>query len=59
MSVQKKIRSLLQVDYNKSAKSCNPCMNECKKVNKKIKGRKLSTVSNKEIKQLIKVFVSS
>ena len=56
--LRKKIKSLFNVDYNKSAKSCNPCMNECKKVNKKIKGRKLSTVSNKEIKQLIKVFSS-
>ena len=55
----KNIKSLFQVNYNKSAFSCNPCMNACKKVNKKINGRKLSTVSNKEIKQILKVFVSS
>ena len=57
--IEKKIKNLFQVDYNKSAFSCNPCMDACKKVNKKINGRKLSTVSNKEIKQILKVFVSS
>ena len=54
----KKIRSLFDVDYNKSTKSCNPCMNVCKKVNNKINGRELSTVSNNEMKKLIKVFSS-
>ena len=54
----KKIKSLFDVDYNKSTKSCNPCMNVCKKVDNKIDGRKLSTVSNKEMKELIKVFSS-
>ena len=49
----KKIKSLFDVNYNKSAKSCNPCMNACKKVNKKINGRELSKVSNNEIKELI------
>ena len=52
MSVKKKIRSLFQVDYNKSAKSCNPCMDVCKKINKKINGKKLSNVSNKKVKVL-------
>ena len=55
----KNIKSLFQVNYNKSAFSCNPYMNACKKVNKKINGRKLSKVSNKEIKKILKVFVSS
>ena len=54
----KKIRSLFDVDYNKSTKSCNPCMNVCKKVNNKINGRELSTVSYNEMKELIKVFSS-
>ena len=54
----KKIKSLFNVDYNKSAKSCNPCMNACKKVNNKINGRKLSKVSNSEMKELLKVFSS-
>ena len=57
--LKKKIKNLFQVNYNKSAFPCNPCLDACKKVNKKINGRKLSTVSNKEIKQLLKVFVSS
>ena len=52
--LEKKSKSLFNVNYNKSAKSCNPCMNACKKVNKKINGRELSEVSNNEIKELIK-----
>ena len=54
----KKIKSLFDVDYNKSTKSCNPCMNVCKKVDKKINGRELSKVTNDEMKELIKVFSS-
>ena len=54
----KKIKSLFDVDYNKSTKSCNPCMNVCKQVNNKINGKELSTVSNNEMKELIKVFSS-
>ena len=56
--LKKKIKSLFNVNYNKSAKSCNPCMNACKKVNKKINGRKLSTVNINEIKEIMKVFSS-
>ena len=58
MLLKKKIKSLFNVNYNKSAKSCNPCMNACKKVNNKINGRELSKVSNNEIKELIKVSIS-
>ena len=54
----KKIKSLFHVNYNKSTKPCNPCMNVCKKVNNKINGRELSKVSNNEIKELIKVSIS-
>ena len=54
--LKKKIKSLFHVDYNKSTKSCNPCMNVCKKVNNKINGRKLSKVSSNEMKELVKVF---
>jgi hypothetical protein len=54
----KKIKSLFHVNYNKSAKSCNPCMEACKKVDRKINGRELSDVSNNEMKKLIKVFSS-
>ena len=56
--IKKKIISLFDVDYNKSTKSCNPCMDVCKKVNNKINGRKLSKVTNNEMKELIKVFSS-
>ena len=56
--ITKKVQSLFDVSYNKSAKSCNPCMNVCKKVNNKINGRELSKVSNNEMKKLIKVFSS-
>ena len=56
--IKEKIQSLFDVDYNKSTKTCNPCMNVCKKVNNKINGRKLSKVSNNEMKKLIKVFSS-
>jgi hypothetical protein len=58
MKLLGKIKSLFNVDYNKSAKSCNPCMQACKKVDKKINGRELSDVSNNEMKELIKVFSS-
>tara|TARA_B110000438_G_scaffold248598_1_gene251434 strand:+ start:610 stop:783 length:174 start_codon:yes stop_codon:yes gene_type:complete len=54
--LKKKIKSLFNVNYNKSAKSCNPCMVACKKVDIKINGRKLSEVSNNEMKKLVKVF---
>ena len=56
--LKKKIKNLFNVNYNKSAKTCNPCMDACKKVNNKVNGRKLSTVSNNEMKELIKVFSS-
>jgi len=52
----KKIKGLFDVNYNKSAKACNPCMNACKKVNSKINGRELSKVSKNEMKKLLKVF---
>ena len=56
--LKKKIKSLFNVNYNKSAKSCNPCMEACKKVDKKINGRERSKVTNDEMKELIKVFSS-
>ena len=56
--LKEKIKGLFNVNYNKSAKSCNPCMFVCKKVDKKINGRELSDVSNNEMKELIKVFSS-
>ena len=56
--LRKKIKSLFDVNYNESAKSCNPCMKACKKVNKKINGRDLSNISINEMKEFIKVFSS-
>ena len=57
MLSKKKIKVLFNVNYNKSAKSCNPCMDACKKVNKKINGRELSDINNEEMKKLVKVFL--
>ena len=49
-------KNLFEVNYNKSAKPCAPCMDACKKVNNKVNGRELSNVSNNEMKNLIKAF---
>jgi|TARA_B110000263_G_scaffold244449_1_gene252513 hypothetical protein len=54
--LRNKIQNLFDVNYNKSAKPCNPCIDACKKVNNKVNGRKLSNVNNNEMKELIKVF---
>ena len=56
--IKKKIKSLFNVNYNKSAKPCNPCMDACKKVDKKINGRRLSNVNNKEMIEILKVSFS-
>ena len=57
--LKKKINFLLDVKYNKFTKSCKPCMDACKKVDKKINGRKLSSIKKKEMTKLLKVYVSS
>ncbi|MDC0052009.1 hypothetical protein OAJ47_00025 [bacterium] len=57
--IKKKIKGLFNVNYDDSAKSCNPCMNACKQVNKKIKGRKLSKFNIKEMIEILKISVSS
>ena len=56
--LRKKIKDLFYVNCNKSAKPCNPCMDACKTGNNKVNGRELSTVSNNEMKELLKVFSS-
>ena len=43
--LEKKIKSLFNVNYNKPAKLCNPRMDVCKKVNKIINGIKLSNIN--------------
>ena len=47
------------IDFNKSAKACPTCSEECEKINKRLNNRKLSQVKNKEIPQLLKVFNKS
>ena len=57
-------KNLFNIDLNNSSnedgsfslKTCEPCASECKKINKKIKGRKLSSIKNKEVPHLLKVF---
>ena len=39
---------LLDIDYNKSSKACNPCALECEKINRKANNRKLTEIKNAE-----------
>jgi|TARA_B110000263_G_scaffold4964_1_gene4214 hypothetical protein len=41
--------SLLDIDYNKSSKVCDPCAEECKKINKIVNNRKLSEIKDEEV----------
>ncbi len=47
---------LLDIDYNKSSNSCDPCALECKKIDKKVNNRKLSELKNDEVSYILKVF---
>ena len=38
--------------------TCEPCANECKKIEIKINNRKLSDIKNEEIDRLISVFIN-
>ena len=40
---------LLDIDYNKSSKACDPCALECEKINKKVNNRKLTEIENVEV----------
>ena len=40
---------LLDIDYNKSSKACDPCALECKKINRKVNNRKLTQIENAEV----------
>ena len=40
---------LLDIDYNKSSKACDPCALECKKINRKVNNRKLTEIKNEEV----------
>ena len=47
---------LLDIDYNKSSNSCDPCALECKKIDKKVNNRKLSDLKDAEVSYILKVF---
>ena len=49
-------QSLLDIDYNKSSNSCDPCALECKKIDKKVNNRKLSQLKDDEVSYILKVF---
>ena len=54
MKEEKKFMS--DVNLNKSAKPCNPCAEECKKINKRINKRKFSEIDTKDFPHILKVF---
>ena len=45
-------------DYNNSAEACNPCSEECKKIEKRINKRNLSEINNQEVPHILKLFNS-
>ena len=55
--VTKKFEShLLDIDYNKSSKACDPCALECKKIDKKVNNRKLSEIKDVEVSYILNIF---
>jgi len=56
LSTKKKFMS--DVNYNKSAKPCVPCAEECKKINNRINKRKLSEINTKDFPHILKVLIS-
>ena len=54
--VAEKKEFMSDIDYNKSSESCPQCVEECKKINRRINKRKLSEIENKEYPHLLKVF---
>ena len=47
---------LLDIDYNKSSKTCYPCALECKKIDKKVNNRKLTELKDNEVSYILNVF---
>ena len=47
---------LLDIDYNKSSKGCDPCSLECKKIDKKVNNKKLSELKDNEVSYILNVF---
>tara|TARA_B100000579_G_scaffold14223_1_gene10190 strand:+ start:380 stop:562 length:183 start_codon:yes stop_codon:yes gene_type:complete len=54
LKVKKKFMS--DINYNKSAKPCSPCAEECEKINKRINNRKISEINTKDFPHILKVF---
>ena len=47
-----------KADGSYSLKTCEPCASECKKINKKINGRKLSDIKDEEVAHILFPFNS-
>ena len=45
-----------EIDLNKSSEGCSPCVSECKKINSKINGRKLSELKDEEVPHILSPF---
>tara|TARA_B100000405_G_scaffold125392_1_gene87555 strand:+ start:43 stop:225 length:183 start_codon:yes stop_codon:yes gene_type:complete len=56
IALRGKKKFMSDVNYNKSAQPCNPCAEECKKINKRINKRKLSEINTKDFPHILKVF---
>ena len=49
-------KNSLNFDYNKSSRACDPCLSECKKIEKKMSNRKLTEIKYDETDQFINIF---
>ena len=57
-------KNLFNIDLNNSSevksshslKACEPCSSECKKINRKINGRKLSDIKDEEVAHILSPF---
>ena len=56
VTLKNKKEFMSYVNYKKSAKPCNPCAEECKKINKRINKRKFSEINTKDFPHILKVF---
>jgi len=51
-----KKKFIIDINYNKSAKTCPACSEECEKIERRIDKRKLSEINNKEVPHILKLF---
>jgi hypothetical protein len=57
-------KNLFDIDLNKSSKvygsqsqkACDPCAEECKKINRKMNNRKLSDIKDEEVAHILSPF---